>query len=289
MTRYYKVSGKQIDILKQDWDILVILDACRYDIFKEEYKEILGGRLKKAITPATFTVEWLNKIFNGVYLDDTVYISGTVFNNSQGICPIHKGYRFDGRKHFKKVIDVWDWGWDYELGTVHPKEMNKAALVANDLHRNKRLIIHYMQPHSPYLCYGGSKRERGDKRMVIKTDNPLRYWLKEPWKSPLFTPIRKVLKTDKQRWTLGGLLGALPDGSTGDIFYRYGRIGLIRGYRENLKLVLEYLKKLIEISPNKNYLITADHGERLLEEGNFGHGGARDREVVEVPWLELEV
>ena len=51
------------------------------------------------------------------------YISGNPYINSKvGI----KG--FNARRHFYKVIDVWDFGWNEELGTVPPENVNKTAL-----------------------------------------------------------------------------------------------------------------------------------------------------------------
>ena len=50
---------------------------------------------------------------------------------------------------------------------------------------------------------------------------------------------------------------------------------------------LKYIKIIIEKYKGKNILIIADHGERLGEKGNYGHGGKRHKEVVEVPWFEI--
>ncbi len=45
--------------MKEDWDNLVILDACRHDAF-EDLNEIKGDLEKKA-SKASMTVEWLEK------------------------------------------------------------------------------------------------------------------------------------------------------------------------------------------------------------------------------------
>ncbi|GAH33181.1 unnamed protein product, partial [marine sediment metagenome] len=48
--------GKQVDLMHSvDWDVMFIIDACRFDYFKKYYKEIFHnkGELKKAISPAT--------------------------------------------------------------------------------------------------------------------------------------------------------------------------------------------------------------------------------------------
>ena len=56
----------QVDLIHNtNWDLLIVLDALRYNDFKDIYPSILGngGTLKKAITPTTFTVGWLIEIF----------------------------------------------------------------------------------------------------------------------------------------------------------------------------------------------------------------------------------
>ncbi len=34
---------KEQDIIEEDWDNLIILDACRYDFFERVYKDYLAG------------------------------------------------------------------------------------------------------------------------------------------------------------------------------------------------------------------------------------------------------
>lgn len=60
---------------------------------------------------------------------------------------------FNARKHFYKIIDVWDSGWNDELGTVPPENVNRIALniIKQFAHVQKRFIIHYLQPHFPYI------------------------------------------------------------------------------------------------------------------------------------------
>ena len=38
------------EIANEDWRILIVLDACRYDYFKRNYKRYLEGDLKKGIS-----------------------------------------------------------------------------------------------------------------------------------------------------------------------------------------------------------------------------------------------
>jgi hypothetical protein len=73
-----------------------------------------------------------------------LYISGNPYINSKVQIK-----SFNARRHFYKIIDVWDFGWDKELGTVPPKNINKITLSLVSKFPQKRFIIHYLQPHSP--------------------------------------------------------------------------------------------------------------------------------------------
>lgn len=93
--------------------------------------------------------------------------------------------------------------------------------------------------------------------------------------------------SEEDVWRLGKKLGVEPQWMLAKIWYKYGREGIIKGYREDLKLALRHVKKLLARYPTKHFVITADHGERLGENGNYRHQGNRDKEVIEVPWLEV--
>jgi hypothetical protein len=52
-----------INVLEEDWDNLVILDACRYDLFKQVND--ISGDLQKRQSQASMTAEFLNRNFAG--------------------------------------------------------------------------------------------------------------------------------------------------------------------------------------------------------------------------------
>jgi hypothetical protein len=57
-------------------------------------------------------------------------------------------------------------------------------------------------------------------------------------------------------------------------------------YRKDLRLALKEVKRLIESLDGK-VVVTSDHGE-LLGEGGWGHYiGGKEKELIEVPWLEV--
>jgi len=287
---HYKVDGKTKNLLEEKWDFLIILDACRYDYFKDVYRNYLDGNVKKAISPAIHTMDWLNKVFPNYY-DNIVYISANPYINSKIEVTDPDGNKYKGKKHFFKIIDVWKWGWDSKLGTVPPGEVNKAVVKVKDNYRNKRFIVHYIQPHAPYISKNYAPyipamksveetwtiRQSGSR--MKKTNINIR------------TLGRKVIQGVfglEVAWKIGKLLNLPIDSQVGAIGYNEGIKGLRRAYKENLEVVLESVAELLE-HVSGTILITADHGEYLGENGRYGHGLVPRRPpIVEVPWLIIE-
>ena len=272
--RCYVVNGKPIDILKEDWDFLILLDACRFDYFKEVYQKHFDiGTLKKAISPSTWTMEWLNNIFEDNYYDDIIYVSPHPFINSQKEITFtdsfHDKRSFDGKKHFFKVIDVWR-GKSVNVldATVHPLKVNRAFHQTYLKYPNKRYIIHYIQPHRPYISIN-------DKVKIDFTS---------------FERFISVFLSPRQIWDFKKLLNRPSSSPLEDCYRKSGRKGIIEVYKNEINLVLENIKILID-SISGNWLITSDHGERLANYwrwNSFDHGGPRDKEVIEVPWFEIK-
>ncbi|KXB07236.1 hypothetical protein AKJ52_00715, partial [candidate division MSBL1 archaeon SCGC-AAA382C18] len=79
------VYGKQVNLIKEkEWDCLIILDACRFDFFREVYKNYLDGELYKVISEGSQTSEWVRKTFRKEYFE-AVYVSANPYVNSSGI------------------------------------------------------------------------------------------------------------------------------------------------------------------------------------------------------------
>ena len=236
-----------VKVVEENWDYLIILDACRYDVFKE--LNTIPGKLEKKISLGSSTPEWLKKNFDGYY-EDIVYVSAN---------PRISHVEFDGFKgtdHFYKVENVWDYGWREDLGTVPPEEVTKAAIRVKEKYPDKRLIIHYIQPHAPWI---------GDTKLTAKELN-------------LFfsTATEWVIKA-RQR----GIWEVIEEGHIDLEFIK-------RAYRDNLRLVLNEVKKLVQNLEGK-IVITSDHGECFGEKFVIEHPtGIYIKELVEVPWLIVE-
>jgi len=78
--------------------------------------------------------------FDNKQFHDIVYVTGNPYVNTN--LP---------DETFHAVESVWKDGWDNDLQTIHPATMaNRAMKVAED-YPNKRIIIHFLQPHTPFV------------------------------------------------------------------------------------------------------------------------------------------
>jgi hypothetical protein len=126
-----------IDIPDEEWDNLVILDACRYDMFEQQSN--IDGKLTKRTSKGSNTPEFLHSNFKGRDLNDTVYVTANPQIN------VHL------TDEFFKVINIWEEYWDEDRNTVLPDVMADETIKAYETYPNKRLIAHFIQPHYPFI------------------------------------------------------------------------------------------------------------------------------------------
>lgn len=289
---------KEQDIIEEDWDNLIILDACRYDFFESVYKDYLaGGKLEKRRSRGSSTLEWLKNNFTAKY--DITYISSNAFVNSYGI-PLNKlrlrcHYPWKATEHFSKIVDVWRFGWDERLGTVSPEEVNRAYL-SNKGKDDNRKIIHYAQPHYPYLSFG--PRVRGPVRENILRGEESRPGWKVATRSGisrfsrrlrgLVQPMALRVIGTQNVWRLRKRLRMRPGTYLETVWRKADIKGVRHYYEDNLRTVLESVSRLMNELEGKT-VITADHGEAFGEAGIFGHRLETHIPVLlEVPWLVIQ-
>jgi len=270
-------------IKNTDWDLLFIIDACRYDYFETFYKDIFQtGKLTKAISPAAWTYGWFDAVFPDYY--DIIMVSGDKIIRSEGInsIKIHdigkriSTKRYDAPKHFKTIIDAWKHGndniWHGKVeGTAHPKDICSETLKAIKQYPNDKIITKFWQVHDPYFLYANATKD-------LKT---------KPFK---YSNIRKLLYDvfgQEIIWTILDKFNQPSESYHMYIWQQLGRQGIIDGYVNDLKLVLHSIKLVIDKYPDKKIIITADHGEHLGEKGKYSHGGKRTRLIKEIPWYEV--
>ncbi|MXR52997.1 hypothetical protein GRX03_15465 [Halovenus sp. WSH3] len=136
-----------LDIFAADWDTLVILDACRYDLF--ERVADLPGETTAVRSKGSATEEFLRGNFDGKRLHDTVYVTAS---------PMLHRHRDDIDVEFHATVNVWDdRGWDDQYRTVLPETMAEETLAAAEQYPNKRILSHFLQPHYPFLGETGAE------------------------------------------------------------------------------------------------------------------------------------
>jgi len=276
------ISQKRL-IEKGTWDDLIILDACRYDTLEKVYREYFPEReLKKVRSVGSSTGEWLVKTFQKKY--DLTYFSTNPYVNSVGIAlsRANEIYPWDWKAsdHFSRIIDVWEKKWNEELETVLPGDLNDIVLEKRDGGRN---IIHYMQPHQPYISLGsyGSWKEARDRTkggsgggvggLMRSIEGGVEMTLGKEflWKTKKALKMKPITGQEKT-WRAAG-----------------GTEGLIGYYEDNLHKVLEKVVELLDHLEGRT-IITADHGEAFGEEGVWFHELETHIPVLmEVPWLEV--
>lgn len=122
-------------IWEKEWDILCVLDGCRYDTFNEVYP----GEATSTISVASTSESWIRKELKKHDTSDVGYISGNPYAADLKKEEFHS-------LHLEGVIKT-----DYGVETVPPEPLTQRAV---ELFQRKdspnRLIIHYMQPHVPF-------------------------------------------------------------------------------------------------------------------------------------------
>ena len=134
----YNPAG--IDIFEEDWDTCIILDACRYDVFRDHHP--FPGRLERRTSRGGGTAEFLAGNFRDRTLLDVVYVTAN---------PQYYHRREELNTRFHAVEHVWQDEWDGDLNTVHPDTMTEVVYEAHEQYPNKRILAHYNQPHGPYI------------------------------------------------------------------------------------------------------------------------------------------
>lgn len=150
----YNADG--IDVFAEDWDNLLILDACRYDSFAEQ--STLDGALDSCISRASATREWVHANFTDRQLHDVVYVSAN---------PNYRKVADDIGAEVHAYVDIWQddnlVGDDNTI--VPPETVTEHALEAAENYPNKRLLVHYVQPHYPFI--GPTGKEHFDPSVTI--------------------------------------------------------------------------------------------------------------------------
>lgn len=268
-------------IWERDWDVLIVLDACRYDTIVEVEDEFdfLNNRDELTST-ASSTTGWVETNFSTDYereLSETAYVTGNpnsiralpyefpdhcdcgsglspayddIYHLGSTSCPtcdtIISG---DRRSPFFALEEVWRDNWDNEIGTNPPRPITDAAINIHRTLNPNRLIVHYMQPHYPFIT------------------------------APELSKGAKILDNDKERIKMTKTVWEYIE--SGELSEETVR----EEYTENLRYVLQDVSVLLENIDAETAVITSDHGNAIGEHGVYGHPpNTPIPALVRVPW-----
>jgi len=241
------VHGQGVDVMEKDWDTLILLDACRYDSFNKLNN--INGELGWVISQGVDSKEFIKRNFLNRELLDTVYVTA------------NPHVKYIDNDVFYDVVSEPLKKWDSEVQCVPPKKVTAAAIEAHQKYPNKRIIIHYMQPHDPPL---------GPTADQLRKD----YGLAGPSSD----------NQEKNNERIMSLVSA--DEISEEVAYK--------AYEETLQIVLEEVNVLLEEITGK-VVISSDHGEMfgekpyLLLPKLYEHfRNPRTIELCKVPWLIVE-
>lgn len=254
-TRGLPAQKDRLDGLRREdsW-LLIVLDACRYDMFVQQFPEVFEGRCEPVRSAGHDTFEYVSRCWSDQY-PETTYVSGAVPVNSRAkrfdaahFNDLYGGYVPAG--HIGEIVDVWADEWDESLGICPPEAVVDRAMDRLD---EDQLVAHVFQPHAPYI---------GDTQLLGHVGNEhARPGDGDPVDAPIWKAVRRGEVTDAQ---------------------------LAQAYRSNLRRAIRAVARLVEAADHDRIVIMGDHGEALGEWGLYCHPRIDHPHIRTVPWLEVE-
>ena len=239
-------------VMSEDWDTLLILDACRYDAFED--LNTIPGNLESRLSSGSNTGEFFEKNFAGTTHHDTVYVTANPVPRVEKWCDV------DIDSVFHHVVDVWEDHWDPSVNTVRPEPMAESVRQAHLEFPNKRIIGHFIQPHQPFI--GETGRTIDEKGMLAYDE-----------------------LTDREASVGKKVWDQLEDGELPSDTVK-------QAYLENLEIVLPHVEAVVEAISGKTVVTADHgnlFGEyvRPFPIRRYGHPrGYHTENLIKVPWLE---
>lgn len=239
------------ELRERDRWCLLVFDAGRYDYMAPLLRDQYHGEVQQTFSAARDTFEWISKVWKGDF-DDVTYLSGMV--------PVSDDIPDFEAEDFKRLYDginpgdsigeimkLWETEWNNGVSTVPPEKITDAALDYID---RAKLVVHYNQPHSPFI---------GTPKLLGHTDNESAQPMKgEPNDMPIWQRVRA--------------------GEVSDAYLRMA-------YWGNAARAVKAAKPLVR--ERETVVATADHGEALGEYGMYTHDRAPHPKRRVVPWQAI--
>jgi hypothetical protein len=135
----YPGYEEAVRVMAEDWDTLIVLDACRADAFRQVADTDRFDSVERRVSLGSHSSEWTRRNFAGETFGDTVYVSANPHTS------------LEAGDAFHRIVELWETDFDEAAGVVLPGAVRDAAIEAYESSPDKRLIVHFMQPHGPFV------------------------------------------------------------------------------------------------------------------------------------------
>ena len=210
-------------IYESDWDLLIVLDACRTDLMADVVDEYDFVDRETTYSVASSSAEWMTKNFDEAYareVERTAYVTANPYSE-----------RLLDADDFAFLDEVWKTAWDDEVRTIPAEGVTAAAVAAARERDFDRLVVHYMQPHHPFVTNPMDKGLPRDEFSSTPWDN---VWHK----------LRRGQVDRQVVWD---------------------------AYADNLRYVLDQVAVLLENVDAERAVVTSDHANLMGEFGLYAH------------------
>jgi len=183
------------NVYGRDWDVLVVLDACRADLFASVAPEFDPVETVESMrSVGSSSSEWLESTYDDpAHAAQTVMVTGNTWTD-----------RYLNAGEFDALDEVWKYAWDDEHDTVPPSAITDRAVAHARERDPERLVVHYMQPHHPFI-----------EDPIVGDDGMARTASESSASNP-WTRLRRGEVTTERVWEAyaGNLRSVLPEVST---------------------------------------------------------------------------
>jgi len=240
--RTLQAVGRRLDygtnVYEREWDVLVVLDACRADLLRSVAPDVdFLGAVETTRSVGSSSSEWLENTFLGhPETGQTVMVTGNTWTD-----------RYLTADAFAALDEVWKYAWDDDHGTVPAAAVTDRAVAAARERDPDRLVVHYMQPHHPFVA-DPLDGDAGLARTGSHSNTA------NPW-----VALRRSELSTERVWD---------------------------AYEATLRHVLEAVATLLD-NVEGRVAVTADHGNLFGEWGLYGHPMYTPvPALLSVPWAE---
>lgn len=143
----FRQVGKRFNygryIYEYEWDLLIVLDACRADLMAEVANEFEFASTNSAFSCASSSGEWHLKNFSEEYSSEK---SKTALISANPYTKMHIE-----EDNFYSIDEVWRDCFDENIGTVMAERVVDRTIIESRSSNPPRMIAHFMQPHYPFV------------------------------------------------------------------------------------------------------------------------------------------